>query len=330
MLPKISVIIPVRNDAEVLRRCLESLRKVDYPKDSLEIIVVDGLSNDNSRAIAVSYGATVITNDKKIVAPARNIGYAAATGELVAYIDADCVVDSGWLAKSVKYFDDPRVGGVSGPTLASPDSTLFEKAVEVIFNLSESFGVTAHRRRIREIVQTDDLPGCNAIYRKSALDKVMPIDEHFVAADDSWISFRVRGAGYVLWFTPDVILWHYHHNPPRKFFYRMYRYGISRLQAGKKDWRLLNVFYILFGFSIPIFLGAALISYMTGLSSLFLFLTAASLVFIFLVGLAKTRSIIIALDLLWASVLFSSGWSIGFLRELLFPLGMPKGGERNG
>jgi glycosyltransferase involved in cell wall biosynthesis len=100
MTTKFSVVIPVRNDGEILRRCLESLSKSDYPGNLIEIIVADGLSTDDTAAVAASYGARVIANEKKIVAPARNIGFAASTGEIVAFIDADCVLDAGWVWNS--------------------------------------------------------------------------------------------------------------------------------------------------------------------------------------------------------------------------------------
>ncbi len=325
MLPKISVIIPVRNDGVILRRCLESLRSADYPKDRLEVIVVDGLSTDDTAKVAASYGARVIPNEKRLVAPARNIGFAASTGEIAAYIDADCVVDKGWLANCVKYFDDKTVGGVSGPTLPPPEAARFEKAVEVIFNMSELFRLTSHRRRIKESVESVDLPGCNAIFRRAALDKAMPVGEHLVAADDSLISFRVRQAGYKLLFAPDVTLWHYHHNPPRKFYIRMIRYSIGRLQAAKIDSGMISVWHVLLGLSIPIFLSVFITFALAGALKLFLGFAALAAVLMFAAGIVRTRSFVIAAEFIWASILFAFGWSYGFLSELLFP---PKAADK--
>lgn len=318
---KFSIVIPVRNDGGILKRCLESIKASDYPADLIEVIVADGLSTDDTVAVAASFGAKIVPNVKRIVAPARNAGFGASTGEIVAFIDADCVLEKSWIKNSVKYFDDPSVGGVSGPTLAAPDITPFERAVEVIFNLSESAGITSHRRNITEVYETGDLPGCNAIFRRRALEKFMPIDEHFVAADDSWISFRVKEAGFRLLFAPDVTLWHYHRNPPYKFFVRMQRYGTGRLQAARLDKALVKPLHILLGLSIPMVMLFAAIFYSLHMFSLFIALAILKFIAIFTIGLARTGSLLVAADLIWAFILFSFGWSIGFMQELILPSG---------
>src|SRR4051812_46462078 len=85
----ISVVIPVRNDARRLRDCLESLSVNDYPRERVEVIVVDNGSTDNSAAIARTLGCTVLTNLQGPVSALRNFGAAVARGAILAYIDAD-------------------------------------------------------------------------------------------------------------------------------------------------------------------------------------------------------------------------------------------------
>jgi len=115
-LPFISIIIPAKNEEKLIRSCITSLHALDYPKEKLEIIVVDGLSTDQTDIVARELGATVISNVKQIVSPGRNIGFENAKGELIAFTDADCIVDKNWLASSVKYFEqDETVACVGGP-----------------------------------------------------------------------------------------------------------------------------------------------------------------------------------------------------------------------
>ena len=64
------------------------------------------MSTDNTRAIAESYGAKIVVNEKQTVAPGRNVGFIEARGDLIAFSDADCVMDINWLKNSVKYFEN--------------------------------------------------------------------------------------------------------------------------------------------------------------------------------------------------------------------------------
>ena len=98
--PFISVVIPARNAEDIIANCLKSLEELDYPKDRFEVLVVDGLSTDRTREIAKNHGATVVENPGLRVVSARNTGFEAAQGELIAFSDADCVMDRNWLKNS--------------------------------------------------------------------------------------------------------------------------------------------------------------------------------------------------------------------------------------
>ena len=123
--PLISVIIPVKNQAALLSLCLDSLRQLDYPKEKIEIIVVDGLSTDDTRDVAQRYKTKLVTNEKQVVVSGRNRGFEESKGELIAFTDADCIFDPAWLKNSIKYFDKDKVGGVGGLSLQPQDSNSF-------------------------------------------------------------------------------------------------------------------------------------------------------------------------------------------------------------
>lgn len=109
--PKVSIIIPVKNDARVLERLLSSIRRQTYAP--IEIIVVDGHSKDNSREIAKSYGAHVILEKKHCCSPAnaRNEGVRHSTGDILAVLDADNeLVEDDFIAEVVKSFSSGVVG----------------------------------------------------------------------------------------------------------------------------------------------------------------------------------------------------------------------------
>jgi glycosyltransferase involved in cell wall biosynthesis len=109
----VSVVIPVRNDADMLARCLRSLAAQTLRPD--EIVVVDNGSTDGSRAVAEAGGARVVSEPVAGIPRASATGFDAARGELIARIDADTVCPPEWLATAVAAFDrDPDLSVVSG------------------------------------------------------------------------------------------------------------------------------------------------------------------------------------------------------------------------
>ncbi len=103
IVPKVSVVVPARNAAASIARLLESLLDLDYPKEALEIIVVDNGSSDNTAGIVAGYPVLLLRETGVISSyAARNRGIAAAGGELIAFTDADCAADSKWLKNAVE------------------------------------------------------------------------------------------------------------------------------------------------------------------------------------------------------------------------------------
>ena len=108
----ISVVIPVKDDAEALERCLRAL--LSQTRQAEEIIVVDDGSSDGSASVARAYGATVVPSVGTGIPAASATGYDAATSEVCARLDADCVPPSGWLERIAERFEDPTLDGLTG------------------------------------------------------------------------------------------------------------------------------------------------------------------------------------------------------------------------
>lgn len=321
-LPFVSIIIPVKNEELLIENCLKSLKKLNYPKDKYEIIISDGLSTDNTVKIAKNYGAKIITNKKQTVAPARNIGFQHSRGDIIAFSDADCIMDKNWLLNSLKYFDDESVAGVGGPNLAPDNETPFGRAVRFLFIFGSFVSGSVYVSDSQVIKQALSLPGCNAIYTRKSLKKIMPTNDTLLTCDDVEMNYQLIKKGYKLLFTHDVIVWHYRRDNPKKFWRQIYRYSIGRLQLGKKRSNGINIIHILFGLAIPIFIFLILISLtINPLYTQFLISITLIVSSIFVgLSLTKERSLKVSLNVFLVMLIFVLAWSSGFLRELLFPI----------
>src|SRR6266545_2666630 len=116
VLPSVSVVIPVKDRAEELARCLVSIRSIEYPSELLQVIVVDDGSSDKSAEVARELGALVMPSGGTGRGPAaaRNVGARAASGEILAFIDSDCTASAGWLAELLPSFTDKKTAAVGG------------------------------------------------------------------------------------------------------------------------------------------------------------------------------------------------------------------------
>jgi glycosyltransferase involved in cell wall biosynthesis len=113
-LPSVSVIVPVRDGDGTIAECLDAILATDYPADRREILVVDNGSTDGTAALIQSKPVRYLHESKRGVSNARNRGIAESSGEILAFVDADCLVEPQWLSELVRPFEDPEVGSVGG------------------------------------------------------------------------------------------------------------------------------------------------------------------------------------------------------------------------
>jgi glycosyltransferase involved in cell wall biosynthesis len=122
---KVSFIIAVLNERKRLPPVIESIRAQAYPPELVEIVVVDGLSNDGTQEYARSAGCVVVDNPRRLAEPGHLLGYAAATGDLLVIIAADNILNTpDFLARIVEPFDDPNVYAAVPRVVSTRDDNL--------------------------------------------------------------------------------------------------------------------------------------------------------------------------------------------------------------
>ena len=319
--PFISVVIPTRNAEDTIENCLKSLDDLDYPKDKMEIIIADGLSTDRTREVAQKYKANVISNHKLRVVSARNVGFEQAQGYLIAFSDADCVMDRSWLRNSVKYFDDVAVAGIGGPNLIPPNESSFARAVGVIFDCAFSLGGGAPTKIYDKVIESR-AHGSNAIFRADVLRQVMPVDEEMFEGEDVVMNKKIEHLGYKLLYVPDVMVWHHRRTTPRRWWSQMYAYGLGKVLMGRNTPGTITPTQLALGFTVPVLMLICLTLVL--LNPLFLLTFVAGSALLVSIGTSTiavitTKSYRVAVNMPLATAILPVAWSCGFLRELVIP-----------
>lgn len=114
-LPRVSVVVPVRNGAPTIRTCVESLLAQRHAADRFEVVVVDNGSTDGTAQRVADYPVLRLRCPVPGASAARNVGVRHSTAEIVAFTDADCIADPGWLRELAAAFEDTSVGAAGGP-----------------------------------------------------------------------------------------------------------------------------------------------------------------------------------------------------------------------
>lgn len=227
--PRISVVVCAYNEERHIEDCLESLMACDYP--GFEVIVCDDGSTDRTAEIARRHPFRVLELEHAGLSAARNAGVAAASGEVVAFLDADAACHPEWPYHLALSLESESVVATGGPNLPDRGAGLVERAV------AASPGGPV------EVLLSDDraehVPGCNMAYRKEALEAIGGFDEVYTSAgDDVDVCWKLRDRGWEIAFSATARIRHHRRDTVRGYLRQQRGYGRSeRLVAARHPWR---------------------------------------------------------------------------------------------
>jgi len=207
--PFVSIIIPCRNEEKHIGKCLDSIIANDYLKDGLEVLVIDGLSEDGTKKIIEDYSRRfpfirLLSNPNKFTPFGLNIGIKNAKGEIIIRMDAHAIYDKDYISKCVEYLKKTGADCVGGTLQTLPSQDTFEAEV-IALVLSHSFGVGGRTFRTkRKEGYVDTVPF--GAYRKEIFDKIGLFNEKLVRNQDIELNSRIRKAGGKIFITPEIKL----------------------------------------------------------------------------------------------------------------------------
>jgi len=213
-LPKVSIIITSRNNEWTIGECLKSIFGLDYPKDFVEVIVIDAVSSDKTLQIAETYPVKAFS--KSLNAPAAyNFAMKIATHEILGFVDADAKVEPDWLKKIVSRLTEPKTAGVSG--------SIETWNVENPWARSIGYDIKNRYARIGDYVGR--VATMNLLLKKSVLEEVGGCDEGFPSQYDTELGFRISRLGYRIAFERTAKCYHFNRPTVRAYFRQQRQYG---------------------------------------------------------------------------------------------------------
>ena len=309
--PKISVIIPVKNMAGKIEKCLEAVFSQSLSPH--EVLVVDGRSADGTAERAQKFPVKVFDQDYGAAGAARQIGVEQAEGEYLAFTDGDCIPGKDWLKNLVAGFEEGIVGVGGGIQNIGrgiwTNSINLASATFLGSGRSVQGGASFSERFVKSI------SGCNSMYRRSDLLQAGGFDPDLSGADETELNARLLKSGK-LRYVRDAAVLHDHSRGLKGFARNMYRYGGWRKECGVWDWPVL-----------PPLLAPLLL--LTLLASRWILVTIIGL-YLVIVGLhglyfaIKEKNIRCLVTIPVVFILEHLCYTVGFWKEVFLPRKMPR------
>lgn len=227
----VTVIVPCRNEARFIAGCLDSILAGTYPREALEVLVVDGQSDDGTRPILEDYvsrhpAVRMLDNPKRIQPAALNIGIRAARGEILVRMDAHVLYPANYISDLVAALLETGASNVGGVLVTMPaNETSMAKAIAVAMSHPLGVGNSLFRIGVRKPrwVETVAFFCC----RRETFERVGLFDERALDEDSEFNARLIQSGGRIL-LVPNVVCDYYTRALLRQIGRMAYQYGYSK------------------------------------------------------------------------------------------------------
>lgn len=214
--PSVTIVIATLDSKSTVDDCIKSILHQDYPKDSIEVIAVDGGSQDSTVERIRAYPARVELIQTTLNAPAAyNLALKKARGEIIGLIDSDARVERQWLRKLVAQLENPKVAGASGSILTWNKGGLVPRCI----------GYDVNFRYQRLPSEVSRIATMNLILRKKVIEEVGGFDPNLSTQYDTDMCMRIAKSGYTIIFDQRTRCEHFHRPNLYEYFKQQLKYG---------------------------------------------------------------------------------------------------------
>lgn len=218
MRPLISVIIPVYNGSRTIDECIKHLEKCNYEKEKYEIIVVDNNSTDNTRELIQKHNVRYYFEPQKGQSAARNLGAQKALGEILAFVDADCLVDEYWLQEvenSFKTQDTSAVVGMLEYIESDPCKNL----------QATDYKMYWEKQKIQFNASLNKICGSNFAIRRTVFEESGGFDTNILFYEDIEFGFRTYFHDFIIRYNQNLKAKHIFLNDLNERIKKMHKHG---------------------------------------------------------------------------------------------------------
>jgi glycosyltransferase involved in cell wall biosynthesis len=257
-LPLVSVIMPVRNEANYIARSLQAVLAQDYPARRMEIIVADGCSTDDTVACVRALQAThpnlhLVDNPGRIAPTGLNAALAHASGEIIVRVDGHCEIATDYVRRAVEHLLRDEVDGVGGP-LETVGETARSRMIARAMSSPFGVGGSAFRTVSDKTMLTDTV--AFPAYTRSIIERAGHFDEELVRNQDDEYNYRLRKLGAKILLATDVRCRYYSRSSFRSLWRQYFQYGFWKVRVMQKHPRQMQLRH----FVPPAFVAALLLS----------------------------------------------------------------------
>jgi glycosyltransferase involved in cell wall biosynthesis len=237
--PLVTIIMPIRNEADFIERAIKSVLDNDYPAEETEILVIDGMSDDGTREIVASLSKEdnrirMLDNPKRIAPAAMNIGLKAARGDFFIRVDGHVEIPADFIAKSIRCLHEHPPAWVAGGYIKTVADSFAGKAIAAA--MRSPIGVGNSRFRLGDYEGWVDTLAFGT-HHKWVVDRIGYFDEELVRNQDDEFNLRIILAGGKIWMSKSIQSTYFSRGSLRKLWKQYFQYGFWRIRTLQKHKR---------------------------------------------------------------------------------------------
>jgi succinoglycan biosynthesis protein ExoA len=242
-LPVVSIVLPIRNEADYIERTLAAVARQDYPAERMELIVVDGMSTDATRSLIetirtrMAIPVALLENRRMIFPTGFNIGASRAGGDVVVMLGGHAELAPDFISRCIAHLREGAwdcVGGV----LDTVAHSYIGRAVSIAMNSPFGVGNSSFRTGLRSAKEVDTL--AFGAYTRSIIDRAGYLDEELVRNQDDEYNYRIRKMGGRILLDPDISVTYYSRGTLGRLWKQYFQYGYWKVRVLQKHPRQMQ------------------------------------------------------------------------------------------
>lgn len=319
---EVTVLIPVLNEEKYIEKCMESVISQDFPKGSMELIIVDGMSTDATRDILERYiqqysWIKLLDNPKKIIPCALNIGIKAAKGAYILRMDAHSEYANDYISQSVAVIKETGADDVGG-SLVAKGKTSRQRAIAAAYYSPFALGGGGQQNKADYEGYVDTVfLGC---YRRDVFDRIGLYDEALPRNEDDDLNYRLINSGGKIYLSPKIKTVYYPRDTFSGLAKQYYGYGFGKPSLMKKYGKPTNLKQLVPAFFVVFLICGAILSFfIPAVRKIYFSILTLYVLFDMIVSMRsdKVYDFKEKMGLFYAHIVIHVAYGLGYLKGLL-------------